>query len=339
MTTEFPSLDEFMRMKDDEVAELVSFSPYGRVGVLAPDGNRRAGIILWGLDPSKDGFDKEVSSILQSKFLNVIRCFITNGVRTLFIPIMGYGNFERGKTYMNVSIRFGLDYIFHDPAWLSFYEETNIRVRFYGNREFMKNEGYSLLVDWMQELEERTAANDGANLFIGFAHNRSRDEIRLISMSIDFYKKWGRAPTRDELIRLYFGTDVPDVGFFVRSCEVRDSDCQPILISGLKTQFYFPVVSLTLLSEKAIRCILYDVIANREGPGGKKMYSRTEIEATNITRVREYYELNCNSVLGLGLREGSFWLPYAKIEVPPSMHYTIQCIDEGSEAIPKMTGQ
>lgn len=316
MTGEFPPLDEFLRMEDKEVASLVSSSPAGRVGVLIPDRNRKAALVFWGLDPSKEDFDKSTNSRIHSKGLKVIKTFFDNGVIALFIPLLSQKNFDRGKAFMAASLNHGLKRIFHHILWRSFYEECNIRVKFYGNKEFVRQRGYINLIDWMQELEERTAANDGATLFLGVASDRSREEARLASVGIDLYEKLGRAPTRAELITAYYGVDAPEIGFMVRPTEVRDSDSQPILISGYNVQMYFPVIPMAFLSNVVIRCILYDTIVNRGASGGRKLYSKKSLDEKDISKVREFYELNYNSVLGLGLRKGSFWLPSSQIKMP-----------------------
>ncbi|MBU7046774.1 MAG: undecaprenyl diphosphate synthase family protein [Theionarchaea archaeon] len=316
MTREFPPFDEFLKMEDQCVASLVSSSVAGRAGILVPDGNRKAALVFWGFDPSKEDFDKDINSKIHPKFLEVIKIFFKNGVKALYIPLLSQKNFERGKTFMNASLYDGLKHVFHDIMWLSFYDECNIRVQFYGDREFLRQKGYTSLIDWMQALEERTAINTSATLFLGVASDRSREEVRLVSMGIEHYKRLGRTPTRAELITAYYRIDAPEIGFMVRPTEVRDSDSLPILVSGYNTQMYFPVISAAFLSKIVIRSILYDAIVTRGTSHGTKLYSRGDIDSTDIKKVKEYYEMNYYSVLGLGLRKGPFWLPSSQVKMP-----------------------
>jgi hypothetical protein len=304
-----PSLEEFLGMDDARVKSIVAGSPEGRVGVLVPDGNRKAGLVLWGLNPSKKDFDRDLFNRLHSKFLDVVRTFFDNGVRMLFVPTVTTRNFDRGKAYLDATMSDGLVHFFHDPLWLSFYEQSDIRVRFYGDREIIKRNGFTTLLEWMDELEGRTASNKGPVLFFGVACDRSLEEVRLSSIGIEIHSQLGRAPSRTELVEAYYGIDVPDVGFFIRPTEVRDSDMLPVLISGYKTQMYFPVSPVAFISKKTVRTILYDLMFNRVLSGGKKIYRKEDITTEEMSKVKDYYQSNLETVLGLGDRLGPFWLP------------------------------
>jgi phosphoglycolate phosphatase-like HAD superfamily hydrolase len=304
-----PSLEEFLIMTDEKVAALVSASPEGRVGVLVPDGNRKAGLVIWGFDPSKKDFDKDLFNSIHSKFLTVVQTFFENGVRTLFIPLLMHSNFDRGKAYMDAAMSDGLNHLFIGEDWHAFYDQCDIRVRFYGDIDYISSRGYDKLVGWIRDLEQRTKEHKSATLFYGVACNRSVEEVRLVQIGSKYVSKEGKVPTKEDLIRDYYGMDAPNIGFFIRPTEVRDSDVQPILISGSRTQMYFPVSPVGFLSKRVIRTMLYDLIYCRVASGGKKMYSKSDITSANLNKVKEYYQKNMETVLGIGDREGPFWIP------------------------------
>jgi hypothetical protein len=134
-------------------------------------------------------------------------------------------------------------------------------------------------------------------------------------MSIDFYKKHGRYPTKDEKIKLYYGEHVDDVDIFIRPGEIRDSDCQPPLISG-KAQMYFPLCPLTELEEDFFRKILYDFLYCRMITYSKKKYTDSDIKEIEIATLRSYLITNRNVIIGLGERLGKFWIPNCQIKAP-----------------------
>lgn len=303
-------------MEDEEVAALVSSSPVGNAGTLITDGSRRTGILLYGFDPSKKDFDKKVQAMALSKFLDVIKTFFRNGTRTLYLPLMLHTTFSRGKKFMDATMNQGIRYFFYDSKWLSFYQENNVKVRCYGDREFIRERNCTLLLEFMQDIEEKTTDNDGGTLLIGFACTRSLEEARLSSIGIDFFRREGRPPTKLELTKAYYGIDAPEIGFLVRSCEIRDSDLQPVLVTGPKIQMYFPVIPLMLLSKNIIRHILYDLIVNRISSRGMKLYSKKDLETADTLQIKKYYQLNKNAVLGLGIRDGPFWVPTTQIKMP-----------------------
>jgi hypothetical protein len=312
-TSGAPSLEEFLEMDLDSIRVIVGNSPEGSTGVLVPDGNRKAGLILWGLDPSKKDFDRDLFTRLHAKFLEVVRMFFEHGVRVLYVPTVTTKNFDRGKAYMDAAMTDGLVHFFHDPLWLSFYEEQGVKVKFYGNRDVIREKGFETFLAWMDELERRTAKNENHLLLLGLACERSLEEVRLAGIGIELHSKLGRAPTRSELVEAYYGQDLPDVGFFIRPTEVRDSDMLPVLTSGYKTQMYFPVSPAAFLSKRAIRAIFHDLVYNRVASGGKKIYRKEDISPEEIRGVKNYYEANLETILGLGERRGPFWLPNSGI--------------------------
>lgn len=309
MMDDVPSFEEFLGLEDEEVASVVSSCPDAQVCVLVPDGNRKAGLLLWGLDPSAKDFNEELFTRMHSKLLEVVRTFFTHGIKVLLIPAMTVKNFKRGRAFLEAAMSSGLSHFFHDRSWLDLYDEHDIRVRFYGDRDQLHENGFDDLLDWMKGLEERTRDNDGAVLFLGFACERSLEEVRLASIGAEIVSRTGRPPSRAELVRSVYGEDVPEVGLFVRPTEVRDSDMLPVLISGYRTQMYFPLGPVGFLSKRTIRSILYDLIFQRHVSVGKKMYTKEDLDDKNIYKVRDYYLSNLETVIGLGRRIGPFWLP------------------------------
>lgn len=316
------SIEDFMKMEDEEVAAIVSSSPIGRVGTLVIDGSRRAAIIFYGMDPSRDSFDKKFQSKVHPKVLNVIETFFHNGVTTMYLPLLSHETFDRGKPYMDAYLEYGVNTLFHDPLWVSFYEENNIKVKCYGDREYIKQRGFQIIVDWMEDIEEKTDSNDGGTIFAGIACSRSQEEVRLSSIGIGLYKELGRAPTRVELAKAYFGIDAPDVGFLVRTTELRDSDLQPVLTTGPQTQMYFPVVPFLLISKKAVRHLLYDLVVNRVVSKGVKIYSESDADKADTSKLKKYYEVNRDVILGVGTKQGSFWIPNAQVKMPVDPYTT-----------------
>lgn len=316
----YPSLETFMKMKDEDVAALVSSSHVGKVGTLIIDGSRRAAIIFNKMDPSSNDFDKKAQAESHLKVMNVLETFFRNGVTTMYLPLTLHETFDRGKSYMDAYLEYGVNTIFNDPLWISFYKKNNVRVKCYGDREYIKQKGFQIILDWMEEIEEKTADNDGRTIFAGTACSRSIEEVRLSSIGVDLFKELGRLPTKAELVRAYFGIDAPDVGFFVRTTELRDSDLQPVLVTGSKTQMYFPVIPFVYLSKEAIRYILYDLTVNRIVSKGLKIYSKSEASKEDTLKLKEYYEMNRDAVLGVGIKEGQYWIPNAQVKMPVTFH-------------------
>jgi len=310
-----PTLEDFLSLEDKEVADLVIKRGKPKVVVLVPDNTRRTGIIFWKMKPDSTNFEAELFVKLSALYMKIIRTIFAHGIETLFIPGLTHGNLQRGKKYVDSNINHATALILQSNEWIDFYEEHGIKVKLYGNLEYIKSLGYPQVIEWRKEVESKTAHHREHRLFWGYACSCSLETLRLIDMSIDFYKKYGRYPTRKEKIKLYYGEHINDVDIFIRPGEIRDSDCQPPLISG-KAQMYFPLCPLTELKEDFFRKILYDFLYCRMITFSKKKYADSDIKEVEIETLRRYLTTNKDVIIGLGERLGKFWIPTCQIKTP-----------------------
>jgi hypothetical protein len=309
------TLDEkhFLSLENKEVAEIVKRFRTPKVVVLVPDNTRRTGIIFWRMKPEAADFESELFERLSKPYMKIIKSIFSHGIRTLFIPGLTHGNLSRGKKYVEGNLNHATRLIFQGEDWLNFYNENGIKVKIYGNLELIQKLGYPYVLDWREEIEKRTSKNKDHTLFWGYACSSSLETARLMDECIDFYKKTGRYPTREEKIKLYYGEHVDDVDIFIRPGEIRDSDCQPPLIGG-KAQMYFPLNPITELRNDFFRRILYDFLYCRMKTFSKKKYVNNDAE-NGVALLKRYYERNKDVIIGLGQRVGKFWIPNFKIKL------------------------
>jgi len=308
MTSQRPTLHEFLNLEDKEIADLVRKRGKPKVVVLVPDNTRRTGIIFWKMKPDSNHFEVELFGKLSALYMKLIETIFAHGIETLFIPGLTHGNLQRGKRYVDSNINYATALILKSQEWIDFYAKHQIKVKVYGDLQLISELGYFQLVKWSRDIEKRTAHHRKHRLFWGYACSCSQETLRLMDASIDFYRQHGRYPTREEKIKLYYGEHVDDVDIFIRPGELRDSDCQPPLISG-KAQMYFPICPPTELEEDFFRKILYDYLYCRMITYSKKRYADSDLKHTEIEALREYLTANRDAIIGLGERIGKFWIP------------------------------
>lgn len=313
MISQRPTEKEFLSLKAEEIAKIVKEEGKPRVVVLVPDNTRRTGILFWEMKPDSADFEAELFAKLSPLYMNLIETIFGHGIQTLFIPGLTHGNLQRGRKYVDSNINCATKLILQSEQWTDFYEEHEIRVKVYGNLQYIVDLGYPHVIDWCREIENKTSENRKHLLFWGYACSSSHETLRLMDMSIDFYKKHRRYPTKSEKIVMYYGEHVDDVDIFIRPGEVRDSDCQPPLISG-KAQMYFPLSPLTQLKEDFFKQILYDFLYCRMITFSKKKYIDRDIKEFDIETLRRYLETNRDVIIGLGERLGKFWIPNCQIK-------------------------
>jgi undecaprenyl pyrophosphate synthase len=307
MIAEEMSREAFMGLGRREVADVLRKTGHPSTVVLVPDNTRRTGILYKGIKTDSRYFEKDLFNALNSPFIGLVKTIFDHGIRNLFIPSLTHGNLGRSRKYVDAHLKYATRLILREERWMSFYEENGVRVRLYGDRDYIEGMGYRDFPRWAEEVEEATAHNGEHTLFWGYACSASVEYMRIMNLCVDFYEREGRRPSIQELRDMYYGVTVGDVDIFIRPGEIRDSDCQPPLISG-NAQMYFPVSPLTELEDGFFKEILYDYLFCRVRSGGRKEYLG-QADASELRRIRGFYEQNRGTIIGLGERMGDFWVP------------------------------
>ena len=300
--------EQFLSLGAAEVARIVSSVGRPRVGAYASDGNRRVFKLFRGYTFS---VEQDWSSLLASITTPVrLEMFFAHGIQTMIVPIFAHGNLERLHDAITQYVKPALDEVITGPRWLDFYRRYQIRVRFYGDVMLLQQRGYDGLVEAIDHLQWATAEHTRHLLLFGIACSNVFELPRLVGMGADFAAAHGRKPTRAELIDAYYGVPVDDVEFFMRATAVRDSDLQPLLVSGPRTQLYFPVAPDFIgLTPTVLKTILYDLIYCRDVTLGRRQYTLQDLTDSEASELRAFYVRNRERVLGIGRRIGSFWVP------------------------------
>jgi hypothetical protein len=312
--------DEFLKLSPEKIKEIIKSEGKPKVGVLLPDGTRRAAIIWLGYNPDDEDFADNCIDVELDLFMKNIEIIFNYGLNTLIIPILNHDNFSRGKKFVKNTIYPVLSQFLTSNKWMDFYKKHDIKVKVYGDIEYAIKEGHKDIGDFVNYIQEQTAGHKTHKIFWGIAASNSNEHRRLMDLGINFYKLHGRYPTPKEKIELYYGEPIDYVDFLIRAAALRDSDLTPPIITGKKTHYYFLVISnLISFTPEVYKSILYDLIICREKIRGKKIYSKEDIEGLDLDLLKDYYEMNKHSVIGLGLNVGDFWLPINQIKIPPSL--------------------
>ena len=72
---------------------------------------------------------------------------------------------------------------------------------------------------------------------------------------------------------------------------------------------YFPVVPLTELRADFFKEVLYDYLFCRIRSFSRKKYVDKDKTPEVINRMRIHFEKHRDSIIGLGERDGKFWIP------------------------------
>jgi undecaprenyl pyrophosphate synthase len=269
-------------------------------------------MIFLGLSPRDRDFENRMAEALHLRFRENIHIMLEHGVSTLFIPCTKHENLERSRGYVDKWINHALKRLLVSDEWHEFYKEKNIRVRVYGDLGFIKDKGYPVVREWVENVESETCKNTAHTIFFGLACSNKYEIPRLMDLAVEFHETHGRLPSYEEKLKLYYGELVEDIEFLIRATALRDSDLQPPLVSGKLTQMYFLVSPDYLaFSEKVFRHILYDLLYCRPAILGTLSYE--QIAGDDLDFLREFYLRNRDSVIGVGASRGGVWIPKAQV--------------------------
>jgi hypothetical protein len=231
-----------------------------------------------------------------------------HGVRYLIVPLFGTQLLERGEDYVRYALS-GLTILRDDAAYQQLYAE-GVRVRFYGDyRQKLVDRDYSDVLEACEDLSNSTSTGDGPLLLFGlFADDPHPTLARL---SVEFNSAHGRPPNREELIRAYYGADVPGLSLYLGFAQHTLFDV-PLLPTGLE-DLYTTLNPSPDLTMTQLREILYDHLVTRRFP--EMDYGN--LSAEGQAALAAYSERWTGVTLGLGRIDplSRVWVP----SLPPKL--------------------
>ena len=106
------------------------------------------------------------------RHIKLYRLLFEHGLDTLLTPVFGPDLVARGPDYMEVAAE-GLRRLATHPDFLAFYDEMQVRVRFYGDYvRYLKGTEAESLIGLFEEVSAKTRDHERFRLFFGlFAHD------------------------------------------------------------------------------------------------------------------------------------------------------------------------
>ena len=248
------------------------------------------------------------------RFVEIVRMFFDHGIYTLFTHAIVPGQLEgKGEGYSPMALTSGMERIAGTPEFLSFYDKYEVRVRFFGNyRQILDGSRYADALAQFDQIQERTRTYDRHRLFWGF--NSEQDQVTpILESAVQHYRTHGRAPSREEVVELYYGEPVEPVDVFISFNRPRTAVLMPPLVDG-RADLYFTVGLSFDFSQEQLRNILYDHLYARHG--WHRDYA--ELSDSAFLEMQAFYRLNQGRVIGLGRRyePGNIWHPMPQVRLP-----------------------
>jgi len=253
--------------------------------------------------PSAAEQDNEAYNDLTAcKHIELFKLIFEHGIDTLLTPEFGSNLLTQGEDYA----RFATDtltYLATSPAFLQFYDEYQIRVRFYGDyRRVFAQTPYAHLIDLFENLTRRTLHYNRHRLFYGVCATDATESVG--RLAVHYHNLHGRVPDRHTIVELYYGEYVAPINLLIGFDKFSVFET-PLLALG-EEDLYFTVTPSLYMTERQLREILYD-----------HLYTRRSETSENVSVLDDFYRKNMGQTLGIGKQRDGFWYPAPLVELPP----------------------
>lgn len=282
-----PPLSDWLDWPRERVARWVRSQPRPVVMGWPFNGTRRWYVLHRRANPDADDYMKT----LIRRQAQQHRSVFAHGVGVIVAPGFGADLLRRGSVYTRYVLG-GLLQLADDEIYQEMFAH-GVRLRFYGDyEESLDTPSLRPMLRACADLTAATEAGDGPLLMIGlFADAPCRT---LISLSVDFARERGYAPSRQELIVAYYGLPISDLGLYLGFAQHALFDI-PLLATG-QEDLYATLTPSPTLTEKQLREILYDHLVTRRVPEAD--YDVLSDEA--LERLAEYNAHFHGATLGVG---------------------------------------
>lgn len=292
--------EHFLELPVQEVAALVRASGQ-KVCVFPVNGTRRWFLLEHASEIKDDFFEAYMNASIQNH-VELCAMLFEHGIDIILAPVFGRELMRRGDEYTR---RVGIDGLVRtatDPNYRQFFEQYDVRVRFYGDyRDVLTGTPYEYALSSMYEVVEATKHNNSSRLFFGvFADEFTETVSRL---SVEHYLAHGSIPDKQTLVQKYYGEDLPHVSMFIGFDKFSVFD-MPLLSTG-EEDLYFSLSPSPYMTQHQLRAILYDHLYVRPAP---------EPDYTTLTEnernwLREYYRKHQDHAFGVGKLKFNLWIP------------------------------
>jgi len=300
-----PSTELFQNMKRSEIQEIVKERGVPKCVVVMLDGTRRVLKLEPGYHDKWLYYENNIKGLIY-KSMEVADTFFDFGLNTVIGPLASIGNINR-KNFMPDGLDKLLSPLIEDYP-VSVMEKHEAIISFYGDLDYLKNfKGGDIVKKYTEIFKQIAPKNPKRHILLGVAFSTDTETDVIAEQAINYFKETGSVPTHNDLVKNYFGFNVPPIDIFIRTNEVKLSGGMTPLLTQHDTQLYFPVSpGILSMTEPVLRKIMYDYLFSRVLSHG--MHEHSPIDDNQASEIKNFYYEQKNDVLGVGRLVGDVWI-------------------------------
>jgi len=278
-----------------------------QVCVFPINGTRRWFMLEYGdkhwADPLQAFLDISAASMIS-----LMKLIFDHGIDTLLIPTIGPDILLRKGEYMASIGKEGLLRLAQGVDFMTFYEEYNVRVHFYGNyKKKLASTPYAGLSTYFDQAAGLTKSHTRCRLFYGVFGNDATEAVA--EYAVNYYLANGCLPHREAIVSMYYGETIEPATFFIGFDKLSAFDF-PLLNLG-EEDLYFTVSPSAYLTQEDLRLILHDHLFTRK----LAELDYNKIGSKTRTKMRSFYHANRHTIIGAGAIKNGIWCPIPADEI------------------------
>jgi len=258
--------------------------------------------------PRDDSYFHDYMEKVLVKLADLITMLLEHGVYRIFLPVYSWHQPNRHPKAHYYLLK-GIEALLHYPQLAAVYRKFNCQVRFYGSADHLSE-------NLQAQLRQSVSYSSGEahhHIYYGLEGEKPHDYS--LQLAYEFGLEHNRPPTWEDMLEMYYGDrTLRPLDILIGFNRIYSRMGIPHLLEG-NERIYNTVVTPLVLSERSFKAILHDYFANYHDWG--RDYKN--IHPNEIKRLKRFYALNQDSVIGLVRKYENLVYPVSHINWPDEM--------------------
>lgn len=295
MTLPIPDQDTFLSLPAEAIYELVY--PQQLSISLLLNGTRRWYVSQhFSTPPENNSYLPHYLNTVLVRLTGLFDMLVEHGLQRIFVPVYSDAQEKRDTVAYQYLIK-GIEALTAHPYLTEMYQRTQTAVRFYGDT--------TLLEDKMDTSIFKQKPSEDAKHTVFYDVNTGNPYNHLLRLAYEFSIAHQRPPAWEDMLEMYYGDrSLRRLDILIAFNRIYSRVGLPHLLEG-NDRIYLTVVTPLVMSQNALRRVLYDYLYNHQDPG--RNYS--DIHPNELYRLKRFYEANQETVVGLTKKFEDFCYP------------------------------
>lgn len=304
-----PTLDEFLELPTQDVRNIL-YPKHLSISLLL-NGTRRLYIAQhFDAPPTDNSYLPDYLKFILETLGHLLEMLAAHGLYRIFMPTYSQTQLKyRDRNAHQVLLK-GIGQLKEHPFMLDVYRQAGYAVHFYGDMSYLPQD----LISCLRQPPRLFAEEPQHHVYYG-VDGAAHVQTYIFQLAHEFSLTQGHPPSWEDMVELYYGDrSLRPLDILIGFGRIYDGGGIPPLLNGYD-RIYVTAVSPAVLTQAALRKILYDFAFNRHDFG--RDYA--DIHPNEVQRLKHFYEANKDTVIGLTQKYEDLCYPMPGLAWPKEM--------------------